>query len=88
VEPVDVVKRYLKVFETGDLDELRAVVAEDVEIWGAGNHVRGIEYPIGAVTTPSLTACRMEIIELFAAGRDRPVRPAAAARQGRPRDHL
>jgi ketosteroid isomerase-like protein len=34
MNPVDVVRRYLKVFETGDLAELEAVVAEDVEIWG------------------------------------------------------
>jgi ketosteroid isomerase-like protein len=65
---VDVVRRYLKVFETGDVAELRELVAEDVEIWGAGNHVTGIEYPIGAATTPGLTDCRMEVIELFAAG--------------------
>jgi ketosteroid isomerase-like protein len=67
-DPVDVVQRYLKVFETGDLDELREIVAEEVEIWGAGNHVVGIEFPMQAVTTPGLTGCRMEIIELFAAG--------------------
>lgn len=48
VDPVEVVRRYLKVFETGDLAEMEAVVAEDVEIWGGGVHVVGRQYPLGA----------------------------------------
>ncbi|MGY0233304.1 ester cyclase [Longispora urticae] len=68
MEPVDVVRRYLRVFETGDLAELEAVVAEDVEIWGAGNRVVGRRYPAEAVTTPGLSDCRVDIVELFAAG--------------------
>lgn len=67
MEPVDVVRRYLKTFETGDMAELAAVVAEDVEIWGAGDHVSGRRYPEGAITTPGLADCRLTIIELFAA---------------------
>jgi len=66
--PVDVVRRYLKVFETGDLAEMEATVAEDVEIWGAGSRVVGRRYPMGVVNTPGLSDCRMEIVELFAAG--------------------
>jgi hypothetical protein len=39
-----------------------------VEIWGGGTHVVGRKYPMDAVHTPGLSDCRMEIIEMFAAG--------------------
>ena len=38
----DVVRRYLRTFATRDLDELRTVVADNVEIYGAGQFVRGL----------------------------------------------
>lgn len=62
------VRRYLSVFETRDLAELEAVVAEDIEIWGAGAHVFGRHNVAGAVQTPGLSNCRIAIDELFAAG--------------------
>ena len=68
MDPVDVVRRYLNVFDTGDLAEMEAVVAEDVEIWGAGSHVVGRRYPMESVRNPGLSNCRTEILELFAAG--------------------
>ncbi|NUR49579.1 MAG: nuclear transport factor 2 family protein [Hamadaea sp.] len=68
LSPAEVVRRYLKVFETGDVAQMETLVAEDVEIWGAGNHVVGRRYPMGAAVTPGLTDCRMEIVELFEAG--------------------
>lgn len=55
---MNVVRRYLKVFETGDLAEMEATVAEDVEIWGAGSHVVGRRYPMGVVNTAGLSDCR------------------------------
>jgi ketosteroid isomerase-like protein len=68
MEPIDVVRCYLKVFETGDVTEMETLVADDVEIWGGGSHVVGRKFPMAAVHTPGLSDCRMEIIELFAAG--------------------
>jgi ketosteroid isomerase-like protein len=68
MEPMDVVRRYLKVFETGDLAEMQAVVAEDVEVWGGGTMVTGRQHPMAAVQTPGLSHCRVEILEMFAAG--------------------
>lgn len=62
----DVVRRYLRVFATRDLAELRAVMAEDVEIYGAGTSVRGrhnVEQTVGA---EGLTVVDQEIIELHA----------------------
>ena len=41
---------------------------EDVEIHGAGQHVRGRRHPQGAVLTPGLSDCRVGIDDLFAAG--------------------
>jgi hypothetical protein len=52
VDPETVVRRYLKVFETADLAEMEALVAEDVEIWGAGNHVVGRRHPLSSVLIP------------------------------------
>jgi len=63
----DVVRRYLRTFVTKDLDELRAVVAEDVEIYGSGSAVLGRHFVEGAVLSPGLTVVEQEIVELFAA---------------------
>ncbi|GAB3172053.1 ketosteroid isomerase-like protein [Micromonospora palomenae] len=65
---VEVVRRYLRTFVTRDLAELRAVVAEDVEIYGSGRAVRGRHFVEGAVAAPGLTVLDQEIRELFAAG--------------------
>ncbi|MCM0675402.1 nuclear transport factor 2 family protein [Micromonospora phytophila] len=64
----EVVRRYLRTFVTKDLAELRAVVAEDVLIYGSGTRVRGRRFVEGAVSSPGLTVLDQEIVELFAAG--------------------
>lgn len=64
---VGVVRRYLRTFVTKDLTELRAVVAEDVRIYGSGQHVQGREFPEGAVSSPGLTVVDQETVEIFAA---------------------
>jgi hypothetical protein len=51
----DVVCRYLRTFATRDLDELRTVVADNVEIYGAGQFVRGRHNVEAAVMTPGLS---------------------------------
>ncbi|MEU0641175.1 ester cyclase [Streptomyces umbrinus] len=63
----EVVLRYLRVFETRDLDELAELVAEDVAVHGAGQHVRGRRYPEGAILSPGLSNCRVQVDDLFAA---------------------
>jgi len=63
----EVVRRYLRTFATGDLDELRAVVAEEVEIYGAGQFVRGRHIVETALRTPGLTVVDQRIVELFPA---------------------
>ncbi|MEU2666964.1 nuclear transport factor 2 family protein [Micromonospora sp. NPDC007220] len=65
---VEVVRRYLRTFVTKDLAELRAVVDEDVLIYGSGTPVRGRQHVEGAVTSPGLTVLDQEIVEIFAAG--------------------
>ncbi|MEH0974005.1 nuclear transport factor 2 family protein [Micromonospora sp. CPCC 205546] len=65
---VEVVRRYLRTFVTKDLVELRAVVDEDVRIYGSGAGVRGRHYVEGAVASPGLTVLDQEIVEIFAAG--------------------
>ncbi|MEU7995978.1 nuclear transport factor 2 family protein [Micromonospora sp. NPDC049060] len=65
---VEVVRRYLRTFVTRDLAELRAVVDEDVLIYGSGTPVRGRHFVEGAVTSPGLTVLDQEIVESFAAG--------------------
>lgn len=67
MEPEQLVRRYLRVFETGELDIVRELVAEDVEIWGAGHHVIGREHVLASVASPGLSHCRMRIIELSGA---------------------
>jgi ketosteroid isomerase-like protein len=64
----EVVRRYLRVFETLDVGELKELVAEDVIVHGAGQHVRGRSYPEGSVLTPGLSHCRLRVDDLFAAG--------------------
>ncbi|RLP92886.1 nuclear transport factor 2 family protein [Micromonospora sp. BL4] len=64
---VEVVRRYLRTFVTRDLVELRAVVAEDVRIYGSGTSVRGRHVVEQAVLSPGLTVLDQQVIELFAA---------------------
>ncbi|MEU9506357.1 nuclear transport factor 2 family protein [Micromonospora sp. NPDC048170] len=64
---VEVVRRYLRTFVTKDLAELRAVVDEDVLIYGSGAPVRGRHHVERAVTSPGLTVLDQEIVEIFAA---------------------
>lgn len=64
---VEVVRRYLRTFVTKDLTELRAVVAEDVAIYGSGTAVRGRHFVEQAVASPGLTVLDQKIVEIFAA---------------------
>ena len=64
----DVVRRYLRVFETRNVAELEDLVDEDVLVHGAGHHVQGRRYPEGAVLTPGLSDCRVHIDDLLATG--------------------
>ncbi len=64
----EVVRRYLRTFATRDLDELRAVVADDVEMYGAGQFARGRRVVEDAVMTPGLTVVDQQIVELYSAG--------------------
>ncbi|SIN37075.1 nuclear transport factor 2 family protein [Micromonospora cremea] len=64
----EAVLRYLRTFVTRDLAELRAVVAQDVRIYGSGMAVRGRNFVEQAVLSPGLTVLDQEIVELFAAG--------------------
>ena len=63
----EVVRRYLRVFETRDVAELENLVDENVLVHGAGYHVQGRHYPEGSVLTPGLSDCRVRIDDLFAA---------------------
>ncbi|SOE15899.1 Ketosteroid isomerase-related protein [Streptomyces sp. 2323.1] len=49
------------------LAELEELVAEDVRVHGAGFHGQGQHYPEGAVLTPGLSNCRVQVDDLFAA---------------------
>ncbi len=62
------VRRYLRTFVTRDHDELRAVVAEDVEMYGAGQFARGRQTVEDAVTAAGLTVVDQQIVELYTAG--------------------
>ena len=64
----EVVRRYLRVFETRQVAELEELVAEDVLVHGAGFHGQGRHYPEEAVLTPGLSNCRVRVEDLFAAG--------------------
>jgi predicted ester cyclase len=65
-----VIKRYLRVFETLEVGELKEIVAEDVIGHGAGHTVQGRHWVENSVVVPGLSACRVRIDDLFAA-RDR-----------------
>jgi ketosteroid isomerase-like protein len=65
---VDVVRRYQRTFATRDLDELRAVVADDVVMYGAGQFARGRQTVEDAVMAPGLTVVDQQIVELYSAG--------------------
>ena len=65
---VDVVRRYLRTFATRDLNELRAVVADDVVMYGAGQFARGRQTVEDAVMAPGLTVVDQQIVELYSAG--------------------
>jgi ketosteroid isomerase-like protein len=62
-----VVRKYLRTFATRDLDELRAVVADDVQMYGAGQFVRGRNTVEAALMAPGLTVIDQQIVELFSA---------------------
>lgn len=64
----DIIRRYLRVFETEDLAEPAQLVAEDVLIHGAGVTVTGRSHVESAVSTPGLSHSRLRIDDLFAAG--------------------
>jgi ketosteroid isomerase-like protein len=64
----EIIRRYLAVFVSGDLDELAVLVAPDVVIHGAGTHVRGRHHVEQAVRQPGLTCTDIEVHELFVAG--------------------
>lgn len=63
----EVVLRYLRVFETRQIIEFEQIVADDVQVHGAGSHVQGRVHPQGAVLSPGLSDCRVRIDDLFAA---------------------
>jgi ketosteroid isomerase-like protein len=67
-QDADVVRRYLRTFATRDLDELRTVVADDVEMYGAGQFARGRHYVEAAVMAPGLTVVDQQVVELHSAG--------------------
>jgi ketosteroid isomerase-like protein len=63
----DVVLNYLRVFETGQVADLRHLVAEDVLVHGAGIHAQGRSYPESSILSPGLSNCRVKVDDLFAA---------------------
>nr|WP_055504760.1 ester cyclase [Nonomuraea pusilla] len=63
----EIVRRYLRVFESKQVAELKELVAEDVLVHGAGQHKQGRHYPEASVLTPGLSNCRVQIDDLFAA---------------------
>lgn len=67
-DDAEVVLRYLRTFVTRDLDELRAVVADDVEMYGAGQFASGRHNVEAAVMTPGLTVVSQQAVELYSAG--------------------
>jgi SnoaL-like domain len=66
----DVVRRYLRVFETFAAEELASLLDPDVIVHEGGTTVRGLDWVTAAVRTPGLAACQIVIDDLFAA-RDR-----------------
>ena len=67
--PGEVVRAYLKLFETEDVAGLDALMVEDVQVWGANQYVWDSKAVAGSVAgTPGLSNCRIEIVEFFEAG--------------------
>ena len=64
----EVVRRYLRVFETRNVAKLEELMDEDVLVHGAGHHVQGRRYPEGSIVTPGLSDCRVRVDDLVAAG--------------------
>jgi ketosteroid isomerase-like protein len=79
----EVVRRYLRVFKTRDMAELRAVMAEDVEAYGAGMAVRGRHHVEQVVCSEGLTVVAQEIVELHACADRVTVAVAQTYRQDR-----
>ena len=79
----EVVRRYLRVFATRDLAELRAVMAQDVEIYGAGMSVRGRHNVEQVICAEGLTVVAQEIVELHACADRVTVAVAQTYRQDR-----
>jgi ketosteroid isomerase-like protein len=67
-ENAEIVRRYLRTFVSKDLDELHAVMIEDVQIYGAGAFAKGRHLVEAAIASPGLRVIAHEVIELFAAG--------------------
>ncbi|MFJ8039619.1 ester cyclase [Kitasatospora sp. NPDC096147] len=65
---IEIVRRYLRVFETKRVADLEELVAEDVLVHGAGFHRRGRQHPTAAVLTPGLSGCRVQVNDLHASG--------------------
>lgn len=57
----EVIRRYLRVFETRNVAELEDLVDEDVLVHRAGHHVQGRRYPEGSIVTPGLSDCRVRV---------------------------
>jgi ketosteroid isomerase-like protein len=66
----DIVRRYLRVFETFAVEELPFLLDRSVIVHEGGTTVRGIDWVSAAVRTPGLAACQIVVDDLFAA-RDR-----------------
>jgi hypothetical protein len=66
----DVVRRYLRVFETFAVADLEELVDPEVVAHGAGQTVHGRRCLEDAVLIPGISACRVRIDDLFSA-RDR-----------------
>lgn len=67
---IDVVLRYLRVFETYDIAELAELVDPDVVGHGAGQTAHGRQMIENSVRSPGLSGCVVRVDDLFAA-RDR-----------------
>jgi predicted ester cyclase len=63
----EIVRRYLAVFVSGNVEELADLVAADVVIHGAGTHVQGRHHVERAVHQDGLTCTGIDVHELFVA---------------------
>jgi ketosteroid isomerase-like protein len=66
----EVVRRYLRVFETFAVADLEDLVDSEVVAHGAGQTVHGRRTIEDAVLSPGISACRVRVDDLFSA-RDR-----------------